>query len=66
MSNVIDHEFTDDPVCPNCGKKEVDAFEYEFQDGDEAESECSDCGAKYRVTCIIRVTYSTELIRKVD
>ena len=58
----FNHEWTDDPVCPKCGRIEHDAWEYHLADGDKAESKCESCGTKYEITCCISVDYSTKII----
>jgi hypothetical protein len=54
----IDHEFTKNIICPQCGHKIKDTLEYE---GGE-EIEC-DCGAIYIVYQNIEITYTTELVQ---
>ena len=56
----IDHEHTNLPVCPHCGKEVEDTFELGF-DGDEGEVEveCYGCKKEFIITQHIRVSYST-------
>lgn len=61
----IDHEYTGEIVCPACGYEFGDSWE-SFLDGthSETEEECPECGAKFKVTQNVEVTYSTELIEE--
>ena len=51
---MIEHEFTDDIVCPYCGDKVDEPHELD----DEGELECN-CGNTYDYCRNIRITYST-------
>jgi len=53
----IDHDYTDNPVCPYCG---TEAYSDEsFEDGDELE--CGVCDGKFAVTGVhFSVSYSTQ------
>jgi hypothetical protein len=51
----IDHEFTDEIVCPHCGYEEADSWEYE----DDGKSECGGCEKEYYFERIVTVEYST-------
>ena len=44
MDDLIDHEKTQEVVCPYCGYAHVDSYEY----GDEGIAECDNCGHKFR------------------
>ena len=61
----IDHEYTDEIVCPVCGHEFEDSWEV-FISGtySETEEQCPICGAKFKVTQDIQTTYSTELIKE--
>lgn len=61
----IDHEYTDEIVCPACGYEFLDSWEC-FSSGacSQTEEECPECGAKFKVTQNVEVTYSTELMEK--
>lgn len=52
----IDHEYTDEIVCPHCGYEHSDSFEYS-EDGDTT---CNDCGKPFHYARDISVTYSTD------
>lgn len=58
MSKEIDHEFTDEIVCPYCGYEDVDSWEY----SDDGVAECPDCDREFEYLRNIRVTYTTEKI----
>ena len=55
----IDHEWTEDIVCPYCG--DVDRDSWEWNDGAEGdgESECGECGRAFTVSRSVQVHYST-------
>jgi hypothetical protein len=59
MAEAIDHEFTDEIVCPHCGH--VHSESYEFGGGGEGdgEDECGECGKKFYWSRTISVSYST-------
>lgn len=60
---VIDHEYTTDPVCPYCGYVMHDAWELNLEDGEYTEVECGHCEKSYKVSINISVHYSTEKIK---
>ena len=53
----IDHEFTDNIVCPYCGYARQGDEDYE-----EHEDECYKCGKAFLVTPDYSVTYTTSKI----
>ena len=53
----IDHEFTDELVCPWCGYELCDSWE---RTNDEGEEYCDRCGNMFTYTRHITVEYSTE------
>ena len=56
----IEHDYTDEIVCPYCGAIHGDSWEY-FRDGnDDAEIKCQSCGKDFAATMDISVSYSTE------
>ena len=62
MSFETDH--TKEPVCPNCGHKEKDAWEINFRglDGD-VEHTCNSCGEEYFLTRHVSIRYSSEKLK---
>jgi DNA-directed RNA polymerase subunit RPC12/RpoP len=56
----IDHEYTDTIVCPYCGYKHEDVFEF----SDDGETDCYKCGKEFSFTRIVTVEYSTEKIEE--
>lgn len=59
----IDHELTDDPVCPGCGAVVTDAWELNQY---EEEWECENCERHFSIERIVTVEYSTQLIARPD
>ncbi|QHW35790.1 hypothetical protein GZH47_33395 (plasmid) [Paenibacillus rhizovicinus] len=56
----IDHEYTDNLVCPFCGHEDTESQETSPGDEDLGLIECSNCEKCYYGTRNIRVSYSTE------
>lgn len=57
----IEHEYTHDIVCPYCGHKFDDSWEYgDIQSG--MEIECDKCDKTFRAYSIVDISYSTEKI----
>lgn len=52
----IDHDLTDEVVCPWCGQVSSDSWEYD----DEGEEWCDQCEKDFTFVRNITVTYSTE------
>ena len=51
-------QFTSDPVCPKCGYKHRDAWEWDFDSGD-TEHDCGKCGEPFVCSRIVNVEYCT-------
>lgn len=56
---VIDHDYTDNIICPYCGAEYTDSWELSDNSGTE---ECSNCGKNFNFERIITVEYCTEKI----
>ena len=58
----IDHEYTDEIVCPYCGLEHGDSWEVSPDNNDIGLIECEDdeCGKSFYATRNIEVTYSTQ------
>ena len=56
MSEKIEHEYTDEPVCPHCGHVHRDSFEWEE---DEGTQECEQCGKAFVYTRVVTVDWCT-------
>jgi len=56
---MIDHEYTDEIVCPYCGCEVSDSWEYGC---DDDVIDCSECGKKFRYYRDTHVTYNTRKI----
>ena len=60
-TDPIDHDGTDAPVCPFCGRKD-----YDWQDGAPSNKEdwsvwCPVCDREFRVSRHITVTFTTSV-----
>ena len=64
--STYDTKLQAEPVCPACGHRHRDAWEWHF-DGDmdgSAKRECDACGAEFQCDRIVSVDYTTRLITK--
>ena len=55
MNKEIDHEYTNEVVCPHCGYEHRDSWEL----SDAGEHECDNCGEPFLIERIVSVTYCT-------
>jgi uncharacterized Zn-finger protein len=53
---AIDHEYTDEIVCPYCGAEFSDSWEFK----DDDSPECEECGKKFISRRDISVSYTTK------
>lgn len=61
MSKFIDHELTENVVCPHCGYEDADWFEgYDITDGSVENHECGDCGKPFILSVDVTVQFTTE------
>jgi len=56
VSKEIDHDFTDQIVCPYCGEEVSDSWEL---DGECGEFDCESCGNTYKWERVVTIEYST-------
>jgi hypothetical protein len=56
MTKDIDHESTDEIVCPYCGWEDTDSWDARKDDGEE---ECPDCEKKFSYSRHTTVSYTT-------
>lgn len=56
----IDHEYTDEVVCPHCGHQHRDSYEF-FGSGEEYSEgvQCHRCERLFDASMQIKVSYST-------
>jgi uncharacterized Zn-finger protein len=52
----LDLAYNREPVCPHCGHKHADAWEWM---ADEGEHDCDKCEEPFRYTREVEVTYTT-------
>lgn len=55
----LDCMYEDEPVCPHCGKRHQDAFEWR----DSGRRDCDRCGKPFTWERNVEVTYSTEKVK---
>lgn len=56
----IDHEYTDEIICPYCGYEFSDSFEINSGEEDLGLIKCDECGKSFYAIRNIEITYSTE------
>lgn len=59
----IDTVMMDDPICPHCGHRHRDAWEWNFGPGLDGESngrECDECGESFDCERHVTVSYTTK------
>lgn len=56
---VIEHKYTDEIICPYCGYKFSDSYEFNLDSGD---LECYHCEKEFFYERNIKVNYSTSKI----
>lgn len=61
MGKEIEHEHTEEVVCPHCGYKHEEYWEFENGDYD-----CAECGKWFTVSRNVSVTFTTRSRRKGD
>jgi uncharacterized Zn-finger protein len=52
----IDHEYTDEIICPYCGEDVMDSWEY----SDSGDIQCGKCRKEFTYEREVTVTYSTQ------
>lgn len=60
MSKEINHEYTEEIVCPYCGTGFTESYEYEPEEEDLGIISCTSCDKEFYATREIEITYSTE------
>ena len=51
--------YNPDPICPHCGAKQPDHWEFEMSDGETIERWCETCNEKMMVHCHVDISYDT-------
>lgn len=62
MSEDIDHEYTDEVVCPYCGYEFSDSWE--FKQDSYKSLDCDECGEEFSMEREVTVSYSTEKLKE--
>lgn len=60
MTDKIDHKYTENIVCPHCGWKDHDSWEYK---ADSGEIECGNCEKPFTYERHVTVEYCTSKIK---
>jgi hypothetical protein len=55
----IDHEWTNDAVCPYCGYADKESWELDGEDGQEGETTCGSCERDFIYYRNVSVTFTT-------
>lgn len=58
MSKEIDHDFTDEIVCPHCGYEYQDSYEWH----DYGEEDCIECEKSFSIERITTIQYTTRKV----
>lgn len=58
--NAIDHEYTDNIVCPWCGSEDTDSWEA----ADDGKRDCYDCGKPFEYEREVSCSYSTAKLER--
>jgi hypothetical protein len=60
MSNTIDTEHRDLPICPHCGHEHKEAWDWGFPGAEGCiETWCESCGKEMIVSKSVTITYTT-------
>ena len=62
MTSEIDHEFTDDVVCPHCGQTHNGDSVFDGSSSDMTTQDCDECGRTFSVQRDWSVCYITRLL----
>jgi hypothetical protein len=60
MIKEIDCSYTDEVVCPYCGHKDSESYEYFQRSSDSVTISCNECDKVFRAHQEVSVDYSTE------
>jgi hypothetical protein len=55
----IDHEWSDEIVCPYCGHERSDSWECGTSGEGDWDDECDECGKPFRTSRNVTITYTT-------
>jgi uncharacterized Zn-finger protein len=58
MNKEIDHDYTDEVICPYCGYEFSDSWEFNDTQ-DEQHVECSECSKEFFLYVDMTVNYTT-------
>ena len=66
MTDKIEHDWTDEPVCPHCGAQDIDWWDGTSlrDDGDFEIVECMNCGEEFRQTISVSYSFTTDKISR--
>lgn len=55
----IDHEYTDEVVCPHCGYKHQDSYEFFIHNDECSDTNCHSCNKPFTAIRHVNIYYST-------
>jgi len=59
MTDAIDHEHTPEIVCPHCGEKQSDSWEYFAGQTESVDIECEMCERPFHVQQFVDISYTS-------
>lgn len=62
----MDLTLTKEPVCPHCGHRHRDAWEWSLQNGEPTNRECYSCDMEFECTRVVDVSYTTKKTEGVE
>jgi transcription elongation factor Elf1 len=66
VSDDIDHDYTNEVVCPWCGHEHECSYEFFERNRESTESNCGECGKPFAASRYFDVSYSTKKIERND
>ena len=61
-NNDIDHDYLNEPTCPNCGDEYQIDDRYQLYSPGETELQCQNCGSPFKCETFVSYNYSTSKI----
>ncbi len=63
---MIDHEYTNNMVCPYCGHEQTDIYEYKgaYEDDNPIRVDCQECEKEFESSCYVSYSFTTSTVDK--